>query len=200
MLFSDQYFQLKNTAQSQLRERGSKFLAYAYPVFSDEDVRQILQQIRSEFPDATHHCYAYVMHPDKSNQRASDDGEPSGTAGKPILRAILSQDLTNTLVVVVRYFGGTMLGVPGLIQAYGDAAKQVLASAEKEEKYIEDEYKIATAFEHEQEIHRMIAQYKLRVVGSEYTDKVTYTLAARRSVSDAFLKAVHEHYQLELCK
>jgi uncharacterized YigZ family protein len=198
MLFSDQYFQIKNSCQAQLRERGSKFLAYAYPVFDDEEVRSKLQQIRSEFPDATHHCYAYVLNPDKSNQRASDDGEPAGTAGKPILRAILSQDLTNTMVIVIRYFGGTMLGVPGLIQAYGDAAKQVLALAEKEEKYIEDKFQIAAAFEHEQEIHRIISQYKLRVLDSAYTDKVTYRLAVRRNLAEGCLKAVREHYQLEL--
>ena len=117
MLFSDEYKEPSAPAEATLRERGSRFLAFAYPVQDEATLKSLLQSVKLQFPDATHHCYAVVMHPDKSYQRSNDDGEPSNTAGRPILRMILSKDLTNVLVVVVRYFGGTQLGIPGLIKA-----------------------------------------------------------------------------------
>lgn len=198
MLFSDTYTQPATEGKANLRERGSRFLAFAFSVKSEEEIKIKLHELRVFYPDATHHCYAWVLHPDKSAQRANDDGEPGNSAGKPILRAIISSGLTNVLVVVVRYFGGTMLGIPGLNQAYGEAAKLVLSELKTEEKYIEDEFTLSTGFEHEQEIHRLIARFAARVLGSEYAEQVTYRLALRRSVADAFKKAAGEYYQLHV--
>lgn len=194
MLFSDTYLEPQTEGKANLRERGSRFLSFAFPVKSEEEIKWKLQELRTFYPDATHHCYAYILHSDKSAQRANDDGEPGNSAGKPILRAILSADLTNVLVVVVRYYGGTNLGIPGLIQAYGDAAKLALAEVGSRENYIEDVFTLTTAFENEQEIHRLIGTFNARVLGSKYEENVSYKLAVRRSLHAAFEKAVTENY------
>lgn len=198
MLFSDTYKEPITASTANLRERGSRFLGFAWPVKSESEIKTHLHQIKQEFPDATHHCYAWVLHPDKSAQRANDDGEPSNSAGKPILRAIVSSDLTNVLVVVVRYFGGTMLGIPGLIQAYGDCAKLTLNHLTVDEKWIEDVFNIETNFEHEQEIHRLISAFHARVLKNQYTDKVSYTVAVRRNVAHSFFSKAKDNYLLEI--
>jgi uncharacterized YigZ family protein len=120
------------------RDRGSKFLSYAYPVITPAEVKEKLQALKKEHPKAVHHCYAWRIGTDDNQYRANDDGEPSGSAGKPILGQIDSQGLTNVLVVVVRYFGGTLLGVPGLINAYKTATAEALDNAAKTEKWIEN--------------------------------------------------------------
>jgi len=131
LLFDDSFYVPERSAEAALRERGSRFYSFAFPAQSDADAKHFLTQLRQKYPDATHHCYALVLGADSSYRKASDDGEPSNSAGQPILRAIQSAGLTQTLVVVVRYFGGTQLGIPGLIKAYGDSAKLALAAAGK---------------------------------------------------------------------
>ena len=122
-LFSDVYYEVERDAEFVLRERGSKFFAFVYGVKSDLEIKEKLEGLKREYPDATHHCYAWVMGAWGEAQRANDDGEPGNSAGRPILRSILSVGVTNVLVVVVRYFGGTLLGIPGLIESYGGAAE-----------------------------------------------------------------------------
>jgi len=195
-LFSDVYYEVSQDATFVLRERGSKFYAYVYGVKNESEVKDKLEGLKREYPDATHHCYAWVMGARGEGQRANDDGEPGNSAGRPILRAIISAGLTNVLVVVVRYFGGTMLGIPGLIEAYGGSAAAALRAAGRVEKYIEEVFAVTSAFEHEQEIHRLVAKFGARVLGSEYTDAVCYRLAVKASVGRAFEQAVNEHYQL----
>ncbi len=195
-LFSDTYYEVERDAEFVLRERGSKFYAYVYPVRSEVEIKAKLDGLKRLYPDATHHCYAWVMGARGEAQRANDDGEPGNSAGRPILRAVISVGLTNVLVVVVRYFGGTLLGIPGLIESYGGAAAAALAAAGKVEKYIEEIYEISAAFEHEQEIHRLIAKYGARVLGSEYTEQVSYRVAVKAGVGRSFEQAVADHYQL----
>lgn len=120
------YNTIQQPAMAEHKERGSRFQAYAFAVQSSSEAKEKLQQVKKEHPKASHHCFAYRIGTDKNNFRASDDGEPSGTAGKPILGVIDSRNLVNTMVVVVRYFGGTLLGIPGLIAAYRTAASLVL--------------------------------------------------------------------------
>ena len=115
---SDSYHTLAGPAEAIYKEKSSKFLAYAYPVESEEEIRTLLDALRKKYYDATHHCYAWRLGPHGETFRTNDDGEPSGTAGKPILGQLLSNELVNCLIVVVRYFGGTKLGVSGLIGAY----------------------------------------------------------------------------------
>ena len=195
-LFSDVYYEVERDAEFVLRERGSKFFAFVYGVKSDLEIKEKLEGLKREYPDATHHCYAWVMGARGEAQRANDDGEPGNSAGRPILRSILSVGVTNVLVVVVRYFGGTLLGIPGLIESYGGAAESALRAAGRSEKFIEENYEISSAFEHEQEIHRLIAKYGARVLGSEYAEQVCYRVAVKAGVGRDFEKALSDHYQL----
>ncbi len=139
----NKYITIAAAATGDFRDRGSKFLAYAYPVATAAAVKEKLQLLKKEHPKAVHHCYAYRFGSDGNQYRANDDGEPSGSAGKPILGQIDSMGLTNVLVVVVRYFGGTLLGVPGLINAYKTATALALEPAPKTEKWIEDNFEIS---------------------------------------------------------
>ena len=195
-LFSDVYYEVERDAEFVLRERGSKFYAYVYGVRSEAEVKEKLEVLKRAYPDATHHCYAWVMGARGEAQRANDDGEPSNSAGRPILRSIISVGVTNVVVVVVRYFGGTLLGIPGLIESYGEAAESALRAAGRLEKFIEETYEISSAFEHEQEIHRLIAKYGARVLGSEYTEQVCYRVAVKAGVGRDFENALFDHYQL----
>lgn len=195
-LFSDVYYEVERDAEFVLRERGSKFFAFVYGVKSDLEIKEKLEGLKREYPDATHHCYAWVMGARGEAQRANDDGEPGNSAGRPILRSILGVGVTNVLVVVVRYFGGTLLGIPGLIESYRGAAESALRAAGRSEKFIEENYEISSAFEHEQEIHRLIAKYGARVLGSEYTEQVCYRVAVKAGVGRDFEKALSGHYQL----
>lgn len=141
----EEVFKFKTMAAAttaEFKDRGSKFLAYAYPVRTVQDVKEKLQLLKKEHPKAVHHCFAYRIGIDNTLYRANDDGEPSGSAGKPMLGQIDSVGLTNVLVVVVRYFGGTLLGVPGLINAYKTATADALAQADVVEQWVEDMYQI----------------------------------------------------------
>jgi uncharacterized YigZ family protein len=125
----DLYRTIQNPAEGLYKEKGSKFLSFAYPVSQEESIKEVLDSLQKRYHDARHYCYAWSLKPEKVHYRMNDDGEPSGTAGKPIYGQIVSRDLTNLLVVVVRYFGGTKLGVGGLIRAYRSAASDALDHA-----------------------------------------------------------------------
>ncbi len=142
MLFEDTYKTIENISEGLFKDRGSKFIAHAIPVNNENQVKEHLSALRKKYHDARHHCYAYQLGFDKSSYRINDDGEPSGTAGKPIFGQILSHDLTNILIVVVRYFGGTKLGIGGLINAYKTSAKDALNNAKIIEKTINEVYEI----------------------------------------------------------
>ena len=128
-MLDDTYKTIASTSEGIYKEKGSKFLAFAIPVVSEAEIKEHIDKIKKEYYDARHHCYAYILGADKATYRINDDGEPSGTAGRPIHGQLLSKDLTNTLVVVVRYFGGIKLGVSGLITAYKAATKDALDNA-----------------------------------------------------------------------
>jgi uncharacterized YigZ family protein len=142
MMFDDTYKMLSAPGDGLYKEKGSKFIATAFTVTSEEEVKQALAEVKKKYYDARHHCYAYMIGPDKSCFRSSDDGEPSGTAGKPILNQILSKDVTNVCVIVVRYFGGIKLGVSGLINAYKTAAREALDNAVIVEKTVNEIYSL----------------------------------------------------------
>jgi len=129
MADDDSYKTVEGESHGIYREKGSRFIAYAYPVSDTEQIKDITERLRKEYHDARHHCYAYMLGYDRNVWRVNDDGEPSGTAGKPILGQINSNELTDILIVVIRYFGGTLLGVSGLINAYRSAAADAIANA-----------------------------------------------------------------------
>jgi uncharacterized YigZ family protein len=140
MLFSDTYKTIASESKGLFRDRGSRFIAIARPVSSQEEIKTILEELRREYHDARHHCYAWMLTPDRQAWRVNDDGEPSGTAGRPIMGQINSRELTNVLVVVIRYFGGTLLGVSGLINAYRSAAEDALSNARVIEKQVNESW------------------------------------------------------------
>jgi uncharacterized YigZ family protein len=140
MLFSDTYKTIAAESKGLFKDRGSRFIAIARPVSSQEEIKTILEELRREYHDARHHCYAWMLTPDRQAWRVNDDGEPSGTAGRPIMGQINSRELTNVLVVVIRYFGGTLLGVSGLINAYRSAAEDALSNARVIEKQVNESW------------------------------------------------------------
>jgi uncharacterized YigZ family protein len=168
MLFSDSYLTIKSPQQALIKERGSKFLAFIFPVNDENEIKSILIQLKKEHPNATHHCYAWRLGADKLAFRANDDGEPSNTAGKPILGQIQANDLTNVLLVVVRYFGGTLLGVGGLISAYKAAAAEVISFSEIFERFILFEYKIEFNEESINPVMRILKENGAKIITHTY--------------------------------
>jgi uncharacterized YigZ family protein len=156
-----------NSASTEYKEKGSKFIAYANPIVLVEDFKTILNDLKKEHPKATHHCFAYRLGLDGNNFRVSDDGEPSGTAGKPILGQIDSRHLTNTLVVVVRYFGGTLLGVPGLINAYKSASTLVLQLTPVTSKPVEARLTLQFDYTQVNEVMTILKQCGCTVIKQE---------------------------------
>lgn len=164
----DTYHSIKSEAEGLFKDKGSKFIAYAYPIIKEEQVKDIIKALKKEHYSARHHCYAFRLGPNGEKYRASDDGEPSGTAGRPILGQLLSHELTNILVVVVRYFGGTLLGVSGLINAYKKATIDVLENAEEIEHIIEDIYSLEFEYPLQNSVMKIIKDYHLNILNSVY--------------------------------
>lgn len=149
---------------AEFKDRGSKFIGYAFPITSIEAFKKKLDEIKKEHPKATHHCFAYRIGTDKNIFRVSDDGEPSGTAGKPILGQIDSKELTDILIVVVRYFGGTLLGVPGLINAYKSAASMVLQVTPVVQRAIEVTYALQFDYTQMNDVMMVVKQMNCTVL------------------------------------
>jgi uncharacterized YigZ family protein len=167
MIEQDFYYTIEKSAVAEFKDRGSKFIGYACPVKSAEEFKDRLNEIKKEHPKATHHCFAYRLGLDGNTFRVSDDGEPSGTAGRPILGQIDSKGLVNTLVVVVRYFGGTLLGVPGLINAYKSAAALALQMTPLAQKQVEKEFVLQFDYTQMGDVMLLVKQYNCRVVQQE---------------------------------
>ena len=181
MLFDDTYLTIKAAAEGVFRDRGSKFLAFAYPITSDAEIKDIVTRLRAEHPKANHHCWAMRLGTDRSVFRINDDGEPSGTAGRPILNVLLSRDVTNVLVVVVRYFGGTLLGVPGLINAYKQAAMDALNNAAIIDKLVQDVYTLQFAHEQMNDVMRLVKENSLSVLSQQFDNLCTLQISIRKT-------------------
>jgi len=167
MSVSFTYQTIAQTSLAEFKDRGSRFLAYAYPVTSVEEFKEKLQLLKKEHPKAVHHCFAYRIGVDNNIFRVSDDGEPSGTAGKPILGQIDSKQLTNILIVVVRYFGGTLLGVPGLINAYKSAAAMALQLTPFIQKPVTVRWQVTFDYTQMNEVMRWLKAFNCEVVKQE---------------------------------
>jgi uncharacterized YigZ family protein len=184
MLFEDNYKTIKTPSEGLFKDRGSKFLAYAFPIVHENEVKPIVENLKKEHFKAVHHCYAYRLGLDRSNFRVNDDGEPSGTAGRPILNTLLSQEITNILVVIVRYFGGTLLGVPGLINAYKSAAIEALAVADIIEKTINDIYNVNFEFVQMNEVMKIVKEFSLKIRNQTYDNQCTMELEFRKTLTN----------------
>ena len=183
MLFDDQYLTISSPAEGSFKDRGSRFIGKAIPVTTEQQVKGELERLRKEYFDATHHCYAYVLGSDKSGWRINDDGEPSGTAGRPIFGQIQSNDLTNILVVVIRYYGGTKLGVSGLINAYKTAAKEAILNAEVKECIVREVYRIDYEYPMMNEVMKILKEESADILSSDFGMKCVVDFAIRRMES-----------------
>jgi uncharacterized YigZ family protein len=155
---SDTYKTIISSSQGIYKEKGSRFLAFAFPVSDSEEIKPIIDKIRKEHHEARHHCYAYMIGHDRTIWRVNDDGEPSGTAGRPILGQINSFGLTNIVIVVSRYFGGTLLGVSGLINAYRTAAAAAIQNAKLTEKTLQEYYEITYPYSVMNDVMRILKE------------------------------------------
>lgn len=185
----DHYRTLEAPATGEFKDRGSKFIAYAWPVRSEEEALAHVEGLRKEHFKARHHCFAWRFEPDGSRFRANDDGEPSGTAGRPILGQIDSFGLTDVVVVVVRYFGGTLLGTSGLIHAYREAAAEALRSAVIVEKIVTDVFALDFDYALMPDVMNAVKKLDMEIVKEAYGDRGLLEVGIRQSeVADRLLK------------
>ncbi len=181
MTNSDTYKTIRIPSTGMYKEKGSKFLAFAYPVDTEEQIKKNIQDLKKEYFDARHHCYAYRMGTAGEQWRANDDGEPSSTGGKPILGQLLSNELTNILVVVVRYFGGIQLGVPGLINAYRSATTDALANAQIIEKTAKETLTLLFHYNAMNEIMKLAKDEQLDILEQNFDMECRLKVAVRKN-------------------
>jgi uncharacterized YigZ family protein len=176
----DHYKTVAGVAEGLYKEKGSRFIASVYPVETEEEIREILAGVKARYFDARHRCHAWMLGADAGNSRVNDDGEPSSTAGKPILGQILSRGLTNVLVVVVRYFGGTKLGVPGLMRAYRAAASDALDHAVVIEKTVDETLRVLFSYLVMNDVMKVLKEEAPEVVERDFEMTCRVTLRACR--------------------
>jgi len=189
-MFEDSYKTIAKPSEGSYSEKRSKFLAYAFPVQSEQDVKQRLAEIQKKHWDARHHCYAYILGAHKDAYRMNDNGEPSGTAGRPIYGQLLSKDLTNTLVIVVRYFGGIKLGVSGLQNAYKVAAREALDAAVIEERTVQETFRVTFEYVKMNDIMQILKDPEVQVLDRQSYMQCIYTISVRQREADRITEAL----------
>lgn len=175
-----------------LKEKGSKFIGFAFPVDDEAELKKSLEKIREEHPKATHHCYAYRLGIKGENYRANDDGEPSGSAGLPIYNQLLAHEITNVLVIVVRYYGGTKLGVSGLVKTYKESAKITLEEAEIVKKELESEIEISFDFSQQNQIFTLLSKFDGRILDFLSDEKCIITAKIKTSIKENISEQLSE--------
>ena len=185
---SDTYLSIAAPAQGIYKELGSKFLAFAYPVETEEEVKRILSEVRKEYFDARHHCYAWRLGLSGEPYRMNDDGEPSSTAGRPIHGQLLSHELSDILVVVVRYFGGTKLGVPGLIRAYKTATQDAIANAQIIEKVAGEHFTVSFDYVQMNDAMKVLKDMGITPLRQDFDLRCTLEVRVRLSQVEEFRK------------
>ena len=175
-----------------LKEKGSKFITFAYPVNSEAELKKALENLRNEHPKATHHCYAFRMGIQGENYRANDDGEPSGSAGLPIYNQLLANELTNILVVVVRYYGGIKLGVSGLVKAYKESAKLVLEEAEIIVRELESQITISFPFDRQNVIYTLLNKFDAKILDFQTAENCSITATVKTSLKENIAEQLSE--------
>ena len=189
---------IKSVSESIFKDKGSKFFGFALPVKSAEEALEEVKKKRKEFFDARHVCYAYMLGTERTNYRINDDGEPSGTAGKPILGQINSNDLTDILIIVVRYFGGTLLGTSGLINAYKTAASEAITNAEILETDIEKTLKIYFGYENMNFVMKLIKDFELKVLDQKKSLNCEFTISCKNKFYEKFLEKLKEKFLIKV--
>ena len=192
MLFDDTFKTITAKSEGIYKEKGSKFIALAYPVTTETEIKEIVAGLKKEYYDARHHCYAYILGPDKSAYRQNDDGEPSGTAGRPIYGQLLSKDVTNVLLVVIRYFGGIKLGVSGLINAYKTAAKDALDHSTIIEKTVDEKYRVTFDYSEMNSVMQILKDPYVQINNQSYEERSLIDFTIRRREADRITDALRK--------
>ncbi len=200
MGITSQYKSISSISHGEYREKGSRFIAIAYPVHTEDEVKDILADVKKEYHDARHHCYAYVIGTDKEFIRSNDDGEPSHSAGKPILTQIEIRGLTNILVVVVRYFGGTLLGVGGLINAYKSAASEALENAKIYVRTVKERYRLEFEYAQMNRVMSLLKVKELDVISRNFELSCSITVEIPQEKAAAFLERCKQIENLEVTR
>ena len=181
---TDEFKTIATTSEGYYTEKRSKFLAFAHHVQTTDEVKDIIAQYRKKYYDARHVCYAYMLGAERNDFRANDDGEPSSTAGKPILGQINSNELTDILIVVVRYYGGVNLGTSGLIVAYREAAADAISHAAIETRQVEEIIKYTFAYPQMNDVMRIVKDMNPRIISQTYDNTCEIVLSIRKSEAD----------------
>jgi len=187
----DSFLTIQKNCEGLYKEKGSKFISYAFPVSNESEIKKIISGLKKEHHSARHWCYAYRLGADKKIFRANDDGEPSGTAGKPILNQLISADLTDALIVVVRYFGGTLLGTSGLITAYKSAAADALLHAAIITKYISQTCKVSFDTSVTNEVMRRLKEFDAEIINHTFSEQNEILFNVRLS----FIEKLFSHFK-----
>ena len=198
MLFDYTYKEITANSQGLYKEKGSRFIAYAYSVYDLDSIKKYLKEIKNIESSASHYCYAYRLYPDKSLYKFNDDGEPAYTAGKPILKQIEKNELTNILIIVVRYFGGVKLGIPGLIRSYKTAAINVLINSSIIIKTIKDKYVVMFEPQHMNDVMRLIKQNNLEIIRTGFQNACSITFLVDRKKTDLVLSLFRKNHNLKI--
>ncbi len=195
---TDVFFTIENKSKGFYSEKGSKFLAFAFPVSSEEEIKSVQHDLRKKYYDARHHVYAFVLGADKAFYRASDDGEPSNSSGMPVLGQIRSFELTNILIVVVRYFGGTKLGVPGLINAYKSAARDALQNAIIIEEFVTIEGKVFFGYDEMNFVMKTLNDAGAKMLNQTFLEDCDIEFSIRASEFEKLIENLHRNYKVNV--
>ncbi|MGQ3678188.1 IMPACT family protein [Tenacibaculum discolor] len=188
----------KPSEETLFKDRNSKFFGYAFPVFSEEDIKERLEELRKQHHTARHHCYAWQLGTEKIRFRANDDGEPSNSAGQPIYGQIQSFDVTNILIVSVRYFGGTKLGVGGLINAYRTSAQLALEASVIVEKTIDIHYKLKFGYDMMNKVQRIIKERNIDIINQKLELDCEYTISVRKKEAESVFEVFDNLFKVEV--
>lgn len=197
-IHTDNYLTLKKGGEGLYKEKGSKFIGLAYRVESVQEVSQKIDELKAKYHDARHHCFAYRINPEKPEIRANDDGEPSNSAGAPIYNQIVAHDLWNTLVVVIRYFGGTKLGVSGLVTAYKEAAREALENSRITEEFICEEVRIRFPYSQLNDVMRIIKDMNVEIVSENMGLEGGYSVRVRKSDFQSFTEKIKAFHLIDI--
>jgi uncharacterized YigZ family protein len=195
---TDTYKTIKSKSEGSFKDKGSKFFAFVFPVKNEEEVKELLTQIKKEHHSARHHCYAWRLGTEDILFRANDDGEPSSTAGKPILGQLQSFEVTNVFLVVVRYFGGTLLGTSGLINAYRTAAAEALKNADIVTRIIEENFRLKFTYKEMNDVMQIVKQENLHITDTRFELDCQLNFSVRKSEASRIEELFRNFYGVEI--
>lgn len=197
-MFADSFYTIKQPVTGSFKDKGSKFISYAFPVNTESEIKNHLLQLKKEHVGARHFCYAWRLGANKEAWRTQDDGEPSSSAGKPIYSQIQSNDLTNILIVVVRYFGGTLLGVSGLINAYKSSAEDSIKNAVIIEKFIYFQYKLIFDVSDVNAVMKLLKEIDAQIISQDYNEHYTVIVNVKKKLAENLEEKIKNIYNAKL--